>query len=151
MERRQEMSFSKACSINILSFIITKINMIIDKTNILWNSVNSWNSIYMDSEISSFIKIVLLFGSVPVNGNNSNIVLKIFVRLTPENYFQKYFSYIVAASFIGGENRRRTLICRKSLTNIITCCCIEGTSPWAGFKLTTLAVIGTEYIGNCIL
>jgi hypothetical protein len=74
----------------------------------------------MDSEISSFIKIVLLFGSVPVNGNNSNIVLKIFVRLTPENYFQKYFSYIVAASFIGGENRRRTLICRKSLTNIIT-------------------------------
>ena len=32
---------------------------------------------------------------------------------------------------------------RKSLTNFITQC-IEYTSPWAGFKLTTLVVIGTD-------
>ena len=28
--------------------------------------------------------------------------------------------------------------CRRSLTNFITVCCIEYTSPWTGFKLTTL-------------
>jgi len=37
--------------------------------------------------------------------------------------FQQYFSYIVAVSFIGGENRsrqRKPPICRKSMTNFIT-------------------------------
>jgi hypothetical protein len=28
-------------------------------------------------------------------------------------------------------------------------CCINYTSPWVGFKLTTLVVIGTDCIGNC--
>ena len=28
-------------------------------------------------------------------------------------------------------------------------CCIEYTSPWTGFKLTTLVVIGTDCIGSC--
>ena len=35
----------------------------------------------------------------------------------------KYFSYIMAVSFIGGGNRRtwrKPLTCRKSLTNFIT-------------------------------
>jgi len=52
----------------------------------------------------------------------------------------------MAVSFIGGENRstrRQPLTSRKSLTNFITYYCIEYTSPWAGFKLTTLVVIGT--------
>jgi len=35
-------------------------------------------------------------------------------------YFQQYFSYIVAASFIGGGNRRKPPTCRKSLANFIT-------------------------------
>jgi hypothetical protein len=35
-------------------------------------------------------------------------------------HFQQYFSYIMAASFIGGGNQRKPLTCRKSLTNIIT-------------------------------
>jgi hypothetical protein len=34
--------------------------------------------------------------------------------------YLQYFSYIVAVSFIGGENRRKSLTCRKSLTNFIT-------------------------------
>jgi hypothetical protein len=33
---------------------------------------------------------------------------------------QQYFSYIVTISFIGGENRRKTQTCRKSLKNFIT-------------------------------
>jgi len=38
-------------------------------------------------------------------------------------HFQQYFSYIVAFSFISGENRstrRKPPTCRKSLTNFIT-------------------------------
>ena len=34
--------------------------------------------------------------------------------------------------------------CHKSLTNFITWCCIEYTSPWMGFELTTLVVICTN-------
>jgi hypothetical protein len=43
-----------------------------------------------------------------------------------------------------GSTLRKQQTCRKSLTNLITQCCIEYTSPWAGFKLTTLVVIGTD-------
>ena len=39
--------------------------------------------------------------------------------------------------------------CRKSLTNYITECCIEYTSPCAGFELTTPVVIGTDCTGSC--
>ena len=64
----------------------------------------------------------------------------------------QYFSYIVEVSFIGGGNkstRRKPLTCCKSLTNCITKCCIEYTSPWTGFELTTLVVIGTDCTGTC--
>ena len=44
---------------------------------------------------------------------------------------------------------RKPLTFLKSLTNFITWCCIEYTSPWAVFKLTTLVVIGTDCIGSC--
>jgi hypothetical protein len=40
-----------------------------------------------------------------------------------QHHFQQYFSYIMAVSFIGRENRRtqrKPLTCRKSLTNFIT-------------------------------
>jgi hypothetical protein len=39
--------------------------------------------------------------------------------------------------------------CRKSLTNFITSCCIEYTSPLLGFELTTSLVIGTDCTGSC--
>jgi hypothetical protein len=48
---------------------------------------------------------------------------------------------MVAVSFLGGWNRktwRKSPTCRKSLTNFITWCCIEYTSPGVGFELTTL-------------
>jgi hypothetical protein len=38
---------------------------------------------------------------------------------------------------------------KKSLTNFITYCCVEYTSPWMGFELTTLVVIGTDCTGSC--
>ena len=63
-----------------------------------------------------------------------------------------YFSYIMAVSFIGGGNRntkRKPLTCHKSLTNFITWCCIEYTSPWAKFELTTLVMTGTDCTGCC--
>ena len=58
----------------------------------------------------------------------------------------------MAVSISGGWNRstrRKWLTCRKSLTNFITECCIEYTSPWNGFKLTTLVVIFTDCTDNC--
>ena len=57
----------------------------------------------------------------------------------------------ISWSFIGGGNPRslrKPSICRKSLSDFITCC-IEYTSPWTGFKLTTLVVIGTDCTCSC--
>ena len=54
--------------------------------------------------------------------------------------------------FIGGGNRRtrrKPPTCRKSLTNLITYCCIEHISTRTGFELTTLVVIGTDCTCNC--
>jgi hypothetical protein len=61
-------------------------------------------------------------------------------------------SYNVAVSFIGGGNqstRRKLPTCRKSLTNFITYCCIEYTSPWTWLELTTLVMIGIYCTGSC--
>jgi len=58
----------------------------------------------------------------------------------------------VTDSFIDGGNRstrRKPPSCCKSLTYFITLCCIEYTSPWTGFELTTLVVIGTDCTGSC--
>jgi hypothetical protein len=41
-----------------------------------------------------------------------------------------------------------TITCRKSLTNFITECCIECTSPWTRFELKTLVMIGTDCTGS---
>jgi len=69
--------------------------------------------------------------------------------LTPlSTIFQLYR----CAQFVGGENRstrRKQPTCRKSLTNFITYCCIEYTSSWKGFELTTLVVISTDCTGSC--
>jgi hypothetical protein len=46
---------------------------------------------------------------------------------------------------------RKPLTCHKSVTNLITYCCIEYTSPWAGFELTTLVMIDTDCKSNYIL
>jgi hypothetical protein len=59
--------------------------------------------------------------------------------------------YIVAVSFIGGGNQstqRKPPTCRKSLTNFMTWCCIEYTSPGGGWEVTTLVVIGTDCTGS---
>ena len=52
-----------------------------------------------------------------------NDVVMLFKDIFVQRHFQQYFSYIVAVSFIGGGNRRtqrKSLTCRKSLTNFIT-------------------------------
>jgi len=42
------------------------------------------------------------------------------------------------------STRRKPQTCHKSLTNFITKCCIEYTSPWMGFELASLVVIDTD-------
>ena len=49
-----------------------------------------------------------------------------------QRHFQQYFSYIVEVRFIGEGNRstrKKLSTCHKSLTNFITECSIECTSP----------------------
>jgi hypothetical protein len=65
---------------------------------------------------------------------------------------QLYFCYIMAIIFIGVGNRntrRKPQTCCKSLTSFIMLYCTQYTSPWVGFKLTTLVVIGTDCKGCC--
>jgi hypothetical protein len=45
--------------------------------------------------------------------------------------------------------KRKPSTCHKSLTNFITYCCIKYTSPWTGFKLTTLVLTTTYLTGSC--
>jgi len=47
---------------------------------------------------------------------------QLFINLVYDvsRHFQQYFCYIVAVSFIGGENQRKPLTCRKSVSNFIT-------------------------------
>ena len=57
--------------------------------------------------------------------NNINGAYHLLIGLANGVYthFQKYFSYIVEVSFIGGGNRstrRKLPTCCKSLTNLIT-------------------------------
>ena len=59
---------------------------------------------------------------------------------------------MVAVSFSGGGNRsarRKPLICCKSLTKLYHIMLYRYTSPWTGFKLTTLVVIGSDCTGSC--
>ena len=58
----------------------------------------------------------------------------------------------MAVSFIGGGNwitLGKPPTCRKSLTNLITECCIEHNSPWTRFELTILVVICTDCTDSC--
>ena len=71
--------------------------------------------------------------------------------LTP---LSTYFSYFVAVSFIGGENRntrRKPQTYRKSLSNFITQSCIEFTSKYVGFELTRFVVIYTDFTNILII
>jgi hypothetical protein len=47
------------------------------------------------------------------------------------------------------STQKKPPTCRKSLTNFITLCFIEYTSPLTGFGLTTLVVMGTDYTASC--
>ena len=46
------------------------------------------------------------------------------------------------------EYQRKPSTCLKSLTNLITYCCIKYTSPSTGFKLIKLVEIGIDCIGR---
>ena len=80
-----------------------------------------------------------------------------------QRHFQQYYSYIVVVleetevlrkKHLPVVNQRRTLsynVVRILITPFLysNSSCIEYTSPWRGFELTTLVVIGIECIGSC--
>jgi hypothetical protein len=55
-----------------------------------------------------------IIARLALNNNHS-----LYFRPRFEHHFQQYFSYIVAVSFIGGENWRNPQTCCKSLANFI--------------------------------
>ena len=59
------------------------------------------------------------------------------------------FNNISVTSWMNRSTRRKPPTCRKSLTNLIINCCIEYTSPSAGFELTTSVLIGSYCAGSC--
>jgi len=66
-------------------------------------------------------------------------------------YFQQYFSYIVAVSFIGRGNRgtrRKPPTCSVQVTDKLYHILLYA-SPWSRFELTTSVVIDTDCIGSC--
>ena len=67
--------------------------------------------------------------------------------------FNATFNYISVISWrsvvLVEETQRKPPNYRKSLTNCITYCCMEYTSPWTGLKLTTLVGIGTDCTVSC--
>ena len=95
-------------------------------------SINSNNLHYLDNVHTCVNKIVSKVGvkhqsiNQSINSNNVNCLHNVdgFVWfMVFYATFNKYFSYIVALSFIGGGNWstwRKPLTCRKSLTNFIT-------------------------------
>jgi hypothetical protein len=114
-----------------------------------WLAADQWFS--LGSPVSSINKtdrhdIAEILLKVALNTIDPYILLPIL----GDNLLHYELSYMIYFCFRwdGGNRRtqRKPLICRKSLTNFITSCCIEYTLPWTGFKLTTLVVIGT---GSC--
>jgi hypothetical protein len=68
--------------------------------------------------------------------------------------FNNIFSYIVAVSFIGGENHRPVAshwpeYLEKTTDKLYHTMLYQVHIAWAGFELTTLVVIGTDYTGSC--
>ena len=64
---------------------------------------------------------------------------------------ESLFHYVKKLSFrfLWCLSWRKPPSCRKSLVNFITYCWIDHTSSWAGFKLTTSVVIGTDCTDSC--
>jgi hypothetical protein len=52
---------------------------------------------------------------------------------------------LVEETLVSGENHQPVASHWETLSQ----CCIENTSPWTGFKLTTLVVIGIDCTDSC--
>ena len=98
----------------------------------------SWISIYVTSAYHS-MPIVCLFDCL--NPNSGEVRFMVF-----DTTFNNISVILWQLALLVEETR---IPCRKSLTNFITLCCIEYTSPQTGFELTTLVVIGTDCTGSC--
>jgi hypothetical protein len=89
------------------------------------NYINKYNLLIERLKVCCFVLNnlrwdVVLIGFMLFNATFSNIYI--------------YFSYIVAVGLNGRGNRstrRKPPTCCKSLTNLITYCCIEYTSSWS--------------------
>jgi len=61
-----------------------------------------------------------LTGKLQLLGFGKIYHISVKVIVFSASVFKQYFSYVMAASFIGGGNRRKPTTCRISLTKFIT-------------------------------
>lgn len=64
--------------------------------------------------------------------------------------FDLWFTDFISLVSLIVERKTEYLICHKSQIKIIKQCYIKYTLPYAGIKMTTFVVIGTDCIGRCI-
>ena len=70
--------------------------------------------------------------------------------LSPNTYQNSWVGWLVGIMVFNTTFNYISVISWRSvlLVEETAYCCIEYTSPWAGFKLKTLVVIGTDCMGN---
>ena len=114
--------------LNFISFLVTPISWTV-------TGRSHFSRIFFSGLLVSLKHCVYII--IIIRGKILNIIIKsIYVTRKPywfelvcwlvygvQRHFQKYFSYIVAVSFITGGNqstRRKQPTCHKTLTNLIT-------------------------------
>jgi hypothetical protein len=112
-------------------------------------SMNNYCSIFFKTLWNLLYTFMLLRASPKIITYliwSKNIGYRLWLlRLTPLSTMLKLYH---GGQFYWWSTRKKPPTCRKSLTIFITKCCIEYASPWTGFELTTLVMIGIDCIGS---
>ena len=114
----------------------------------LFFSMNNYCSIFFKTLWNLLCTFMLLRASPKIKTYliwSKNIGYRLWLLcLTPLSTMLKLYR---GGQFYWWSTRKKPPTCRKSLTNFITKC-IEYTSPWSGFELTTLVMISIDCMGS---
>ena len=126
------------------------------------NYLDEVNAIFKLHKKKCRVSLVCCSAASSFHFGDTNITMSAMIFVHQKNrlfwfvVFNATFNNISAISWRSvlwveetGSTLRKPPTCRKSLTNFITECCIEYTSPWTRFELTTLKVIGTDCTDSC--
>jgi hypothetical protein len=80
---------------------------------------------------------------------NTLYLIKLFFKIPERDLRVRVMVFNCTFNNISAILWQSVLLVEETEENLITQCCIECTSPWAGFELTILVVIGTDCTGSC--